>query len=322
MTSHSQPLHSKVDFTVVISCYQEEDNIQEFYDRLASTIDQIDHTFEIIFVNDGSTDGTQAILERIFESDSRVVAVVDFMKNAGQSAAKTPGVLLGRGKAFVLIDSDLQLDPEDLPKLVAEYERGADIVTGYRENRRDPWSRKLPSLIANIIMRKAARANLKDFGCTYKIYDGRLVRAFEFGPFNPWRPVPVTAQAQRIAEVPVNHHPRKYGKSGWTFRKLFAYNMENIVTMSERPFQLLSALCALASGLFLLRIAVAWALPFKIVPRVTEGLVLNVGVMCFFILLAVLCGVGEFVIRNFVAHQRRPAYIIRNLSTRIADPDE
>ncbi len=316
----SNPLgqhNPKVDFSVLVSCYFEEQSIDEFYTRLSKTMESLGRSYEIIFVNDGSTDKTFEKLKAIFDKDPNVSAVVDFFKNTGQGNAKTPGVMLARGKAMVLIDSDLQLDPEELPTLVEKYDEGCDIVSGYRKERRDPLLRKLPSLIANMIMRKASGSNLRDFGCTFKIYDGRLVRAFEFGPFKPWRPVPVIAQAQRIAEVPVSHHPRKYGQSGWTFKKLFAYNMENLVNLSQRPFQILGGLCLILAFLFVLRILVAFILPFKFVPEVTTGLLLNVLIVALLVLLSVLAAIGEFVIRNFVFLQRKPAFVIREIHDRL-----
>jgi glycosyltransferase involved in cell wall biosynthesis len=301
----------EVEFSVLVSCYFEERTIDEFHARLSKTLQSLGRPYEVIFVNDGSTDGTWERLERIFEQDPRVSAVVDLMKNSGQSNAKTPGVMLARGRALVLMDSDLQLDPEDLPRLVAAWDRGCDIVSGYREERRDPWRRKLPSLLANAIMRRASKSRIRDFGCTYKIYDGTLVRAFEFGPFKPWRPVPVISMAQRLVEVPVRHHPRKYGKSGWTFAKLFSYNMENLVNVSDRPFQMLGSVFLLLASLFLLRLAAETVFDLKVLPRVTPGLLLNAMVVSLLVTLGVLSMVGEFVIRNFVLLQQKPAFVVR-----------
>ncbi|MBN2310964.1 MAG: glycosyltransferase family 2 protein [Candidatus Hydrogenedentes bacterium] len=305
-----------VDVSVVISCYFEEQSIDEFYTRLSKTLEAMGRPYEILFVNDGSTDKTFDRLKAIFDADPHVTAIVDFFSNAGQGNAKTPGVLLARGKAIALIDSDLQLDPEELPLLMEKFDEGYDIVSGYRKERRDSLLRVLPSLLANKIMRKASKSNLRDFGCTFKLYDRRLVQAFDFGPFKPWRPVPVIAMAGRIAEVPVSHHPRKYGKSGWTFRRLFAYNMENLVNLSDRPFQLIGGACLFLALLFVARIALARFLPRAFVPEATIGLALNAIAVTFLTLLAVLCAVGEFVVRSFGMLQARPAYAIREIHTR------
>ncbi|MGA1868185.1 MAG: glycosyltransferase family 2 protein [bacterium] len=313
------PFKAEVDFSVLISCYFEEKSIDEFYSRLSDVLQCMGRSYEIIFINDGSTDKTFEKLKAIFDADPNVTAVVDLFKNAGQANAKTPGVLLARGKAIILIDSDLQLDPEELPLLVDKYDEGFDVVSGYRKNRQDSLFRKLPSIIANAIMRKSSNSNLRDFGCTFKIYDGRLVRAFNFSPFKPWRPVPVISIARQIAEVSVSHHPRRFGQSGWTFKKLFAYNMENIVNLSERPFQILGMLCLALAFLFAIRVALGYVLPFSILPKVTSGLILNVIIISLVVLLSVLAAIGEFIIRNFILLQGKPAYIIREIHTKNND---
>jgi len=306
----------EVDFSVIITCYFEEQSIDIFYERLSNTLKTLGRSYEIIFINDGSTDRTFEKLRRIFDSDNHVTAVIDLFKNTGQLNAKTPGIMIAKGKAMVTIDSDLQLDPEELPRLVSEYDKGYDIVVGYREKRSDSLIRKLPSKIANVIMRKASKTKLRDFGCTFKIFDMRLVRGFEFGPFKPWRAVPVIAQALRIAEVPISHHSRPFRKSGWTFRKLFAYNMENMVNLSERPFQILGVLCLGIALVGILRLAVEMIFPISILPGVTPGLLLNVFVIGFLTILAVLAAIGEFVIRNFIKLQNAPAFIIREIYKR------
>lgn len=302
-----------VDFSVLVSCYFEERSIDEFHARLSKTMQSLGRSYELIFVNDGSTDGTWERLKAIFERDRNVSAIVDFFKNSGQGNAKTPGVQLSKGKAIAIVDSDLQLDPEELPLLISKYEEGFDAVIGYRKKRQDPLFRTIPSALANVIMRKASGTKVKDFGCGMKLFNGRLVRALEFTPFKPWRVVPVISNAGRIAEVPLSHHPRQYGKSGYTFKALFAYNMENVVNLSQRPFQILAGLCCFLSVLFVGRIAIAFFLPFKFVPEVTTGFLLNAVIVGLLAIVAILAAVGEFVIRNFVRLQKKPAYVIREL---------
>lgn len=306
-----------IDFSVVVSCYFEEKSIGEFHERLSRTLASTGRSCEIIYVNDGSTDGTFGRLKEICDVDPKVAAVIDLFRNVGQPNAVTAGIAFARGRAIILIDSDLQLDPEELPRLMEEYDRGYDIVSGYRRERRDPLARKIPSLLANFVMRRASRSSLRDFGCTFKIFDGRLVRAFDFGPFRPWRPVPVIAMAGKISEVPVTHNARRHGTSGWTFRKLFAYNMESIVNLSETPFQLLGLACLLFSFLFLLRLATMKIFTFSILPKVTTGLLLNAVVIGLLITVAILCAIGEFVIRNFSLLQRKPAYVVRTMHSRV-----
>jgi len=304
------------EFSVLISCYFEESSIEEFHERLSKALESLGRSFEIIVVNDGSSDGTWDKIKDIFERDEHVHAAMDMFKNSGQEAGVTACLAEARGRAVVLIDSDLQLAPEELPGLVAEYDKGYDLVSGYRENRKDSLFRIIPSKIANMIMRKASRSALSDFGCTFKIYNGALLRAFDFGPHHVFSTVDVIARIGRYTEVPVTHYPRKYGRSGWTFTKLWRYNMDNIVRLTQRPFQLLAALCVLASALFLLRIAIGFASPYGVLEEVTNGLLLNALAVSLLLILGALAAVGEFTIRCFVGLQRSPAYIVREKLTR------
>lgn len=301
------------EFSVIITCYFEEQSIDEFYARLSAALESLGRSYEIIFVNDGSTDRTFDKLKAIFEQDPHVAAVIDLFKNTGQAAAMTAGFVQARGRHYVFMDSDLQLDPGELPRLVEKYDEGFDVVSGCRKSRRDSITRIIPSKIANMIMRKVSQSQLTDFGCTFKIFNARLIRSFDYGPYRAWRPAYVIAQAQYVAEVPVAHYPRRYGKSGWTFRKLFAYNMDNLVGITDRPFQILSVACLLLGLLFMIRIVLAWVLPFSILSQVTTGLILNVAILGFLIVVAVLSAIGEFLIRSYNVLQRNPVYIVREM---------
>lgn len=301
------------DFSIIITCYFEEESIDEFYTRLRAAAESLGRSYELVMVNDGSTDGTFAKLKGFFEEDPRVTTVIDIYRNAGQVNAMTAGLTHARGNAFVFMDSDLQLDPEELPLLVAEYDKGYDIVSGCRKDRKDSFLRTLPSKLANVIMRKVARHSLSDFGCTYKIYDAALIRAFEFGPFKTWRTAYVFSRAERCTEVPVSHHERKYGSSGWTFRNLLGFAMDHLVGISERPFQLVSVACFAGAVLFAVRIALAWTIDASFLDEVSPGLILNAVVLSLLVVLAVLAMVGEYVMRSFLATQRYPGYVIRTI---------
>lgn len=309
------PRPPELEISAVISCYNDERSLDEFHKRLSDALAATGRSYEILLVNDGSQDATFERMRSIFKNDPRVAAVVDLYKNVGQANATTPGIMLARGRALLLMDSDLQLDPEELPLLLAQYDAGHHLVTGYRKERQDSLWRRLPAIFANAVMRRASGTRLRDFGCTFKIYDGALVRGFEFGPFKPWRPIPVIAAAGRIAEIPVSHHPRRFGRSGWSFRKLFEYNMENVVNLSARVFQYLGGICLLLALLFVARIGVAFIVDSSILD-VTPGLILNVVVVSLLVTTAILSAIGEFVIRNFIVLQRKPAFLVRELLRR------
>lgn len=299
------------EFSALVTCHFEEKSIDEFHSRLKAALESLGRSYEIVMVNDGSTDGTWQRLKEIFERDPNVRVILDFAKNAGQRAATTAGIEHARGRAFILMDSDLQMAPEELPALVAEYDKGWDLVTGYRVNRHDSLTRILPSKLANIVMRKASGSTIRDFGCTFKIYNADIVRAFKFGPNRVFSNVELIAGVDRIKEIPITHHPRKYGKSGWTFRKLWKYNMENIVLLLERPFQYIALFCALFGALLVLRIAISVFSEFTILIEVTNGLLLNAIAVTLLVTTTVLALIGEFSVRSFAKLLNLPAYIVR-----------
>jgi undecaprenyl-phosphate 4-deoxy-4-formamido-L-arabinose transferase len=300
------------EFSAVITCYYEEQTIETFHARLSSALESLGRTYEIIFVNDGSTDKTFDKIRAIFEKDPRVSVAIDLFRNAGQGAAITAGICEARGKAFILMDSDLQLAPEELPTLVQEFDKGFDLVTGYRRDRRDSFFRKFPSKIANVIMRRASRSNIRDFGCTFKIYDARLLRAFEPGPHRIFSNVDLISKCQRLCEVPVSHFPRPVGKSGYTFAKLWQYNTDNLVVLSERPFQYLAAGCLLLAALLILRVLMGFFTGFKVLSEVSPGMILNAIAVSLLITLGSLSILGEYVIRIFMMLRKIPRYIIRD----------
>lgn len=309
------------EFSILISCHFEEHSIEEFHKRLSEALEKMGRSFEIIMVNDGSTDATWSKMKALFEKDAHIRVIMDFFKNAGQQAAITACIGEARGDAYVLMDSDLQLDPADLPALVAEYDKGYDLVSGYRQNRKDSLWRVVPSKLANMIMRRASDSTLSDFGCTFKIYNARLVRAFDYGPFHIFSNVDLIARLNHYTEIPITHHPRKYGKSGWTFRKLWQYNMDNLVKLSQRPFQFLAGFCFLGGILFALRILLGFFMPGSLMNEVTPGLILNSIFVFALVTLAAIALVGELVIRNFLTLQHTPAYAIREILRRDAPPE-
>lgn len=303
----------QVEFSALITCYYEERSIEEFHRRLSDTLEATGRSYEIIFVNDGSRDRTWEKLKEIFAADPHVYAVLDLFKNAGQQAAVTAASVEARGSACVLMDSDLQLLPEELPLLIKQYDAGYDLVTGYRLNRKDSLFRIIPSRLANMIMRRASRSSIRDFGCTFKVYNADLLRAFDYGPRHIFSNVELISRIDRMIEVPVTHFPRKYGKSGWTFAKLMKYNVDNVVILSERPFQFTALFCILFAAAFLLRLIITKAFSFTILPSVSNGLLLNALLIAFLVIVATLSFIGELTTRVFTVTRGAPRYIVREV---------
>lgn len=310
------------EFSAVITCHYEEASIEEFHERLSAALESLGRSYEIILVNDGSTDGTWGKMKDLFAKDPHIHALIDLFTNAGQQAAITAGLRETRGRVCILLDSDLQLDPAELPLLVNEYDKGYDLVSGRRSNRKDSLLRIIPSKLANIIMRRASNSTLTDFGCTFKIYNADLLRAFEWGPFNIFNNVDAITQAGRYTEVPVTHYPRKYGTSGWTFRKLWQYNMDNLVKLSQKPFQFLAGFCFLGGLFFMLRILLGFFLQGSFLTEVTPGLILNTVFFFALMTLAAMALLGELSVRSYVVLQRNPIYIVRETIRRDASASD
>jgi dolichol-phosphate mannosyltransferase len=193
--------------SVIIPVFNEEDNVSILQLELSRALAGLDH--EIIFVDDGSSDRTADKIERRPE-----VRVLRFEKNTGQSTAMYAGLTAARGATLVLIDGDLQNDPADIPKLLAEVSRGADLVCGYREKRKDTAVKQLTSRIANFVRSRFTKDGVRDTGCTLKAMRRECVSALvPFKGMHRFIPALVKGAGYRLVEIPVNHRARRFGKS-------------------------------------------------------------------------------------------------------------
>ncbi len=198
---------SRPAVSVIVPLFNEEENVSILQAELAAALAGIPH--EIIFIDDGSTDQTVARL-----TSSPEVRVLRFEKNAGQSAAMYAGANAARGAVIVLIDGDLQNDPADIPRLLAEVERGADLVCGYRAQRKDTLVKRLTSRIANFVRSRFTRDGVRDTGCTLKAMRRECVRTLmPFKGMHRFIPALVKGAGYRLVEIPVNHRPRQFGTS-------------------------------------------------------------------------------------------------------------
>src|SRR5437660_2943744 len=198
---------SSPQVSVIVPLYNEEDNVPRLQAELRAALKGVDH--ENIFVDDGSSDQT---VERIEAAPN--VRVIRFEKNAGQSAAIYAGLQAARGAILVLIDGDLQNDPADIPKLIAEIARGADLVCGYRAQRRDTVVKRLTSWIANAVRSRYTKDGVRDTGCTLKAMRRECVSALvPFKGMHRFIPALIKDAGYRLVEIPVNHRPRRFGQS-------------------------------------------------------------------------------------------------------------
>lgn len=201
----------------VIPLLNEEESLDPLYEAISSAAGSLPApygSYEMIFVDDGSTDGSPAILQRLCRRDPEHVCVIRFRRNFGKTAAMTAGFAGARGDVVVTLDADLQDDPGELPKLLAKLEEGYDLVGAWRADRRDPISKRWPSRFANATVSALAGIRLHDLNCGFKVYRREVTQDLKlYGELHRYVPVLAHWQGYRIAEVPVTHHPRRFGHS-------------------------------------------------------------------------------------------------------------
>ena len=198
--------------SVVIPAYNERTNVEPCYRELVDVLERHGQSFEVLFVDDGSTDGTDGALRALAAKDPRV-RVLRFRRNAGQTAALHAGFQSARGAVVVTMDADLQNDPHDIPKLLAALP-GRDAVCGWRVDRRDPWTKKIASRIANRVRDRFTRDGVHDTGCTLKAFRREAVQRLHlFRGMHRFLPALLQMEGLRVTEVPVSHRPRRSGVS-------------------------------------------------------------------------------------------------------------
>jgi dolichol-phosphate mannosyltransferase len=197
--------------SIVVPVFNEEENVPILQSELRAALGGLDH--EIIFVDDGSTDRSAEKIERLSN-----VRVVRFEKNAGQSAALYAGIKTARGRTIVMIDSDLQNDPVDIPRLLAEISSGADLVCGYRAQRKDTFAKRLTSRVANFVRSRFTKDYVRDTGCTLKAMRRECADTLvPFKGMHRFIPALVRGAGYRLVEIPVNHRPRRFGQTKYGF---------------------------------------------------------------------------------------------------------
>ena len=231
------------EISVVVPFYNEEENIEELYKRLTQVLKKIKKSYELIFVDDGSTDRTYEILNNLYKKDIHV-NIVRLKKNFGQTAALAAGFDHANGKIIISMDGDLQHDPADIPKLLDKMEEGYDIVSGWRKKRVDSLIfRRIPSLVANRIMRFLSGVKIHDFGTTFKVYKKEVIKNIHlYGELHRFIPALASRMGVRITEVPIRNIVRQKGKSKYGLsrvrRVLFdLLTVKFIISFIDKPLQ-------------------------------------------------------------------------------------
>lgn len=309
-----------MELSVVIPLYNEEENVRELYIKLSEVLRKLGKSYEIIFVDDGSQDGTLRILEEIQKSDPKVV-VLSFRRNFGQTAAFAAGFDFARGDVVITMDGDLQNDPADIPRLLEAIE-DADLVSGWRKKRKDPFfSRRFPSIVANWLIGKVTGVRIHDYGCSLKAYRRDVVKNLKlYGEMHRFIPALASWYGVKIKEIEVTHHPRYRGKSKYGITRTIKVLLDLVTvkflhSFSTKPIQFFGPIGVLFMILGFL--IVGYLFLIKILKGVPiGGRPLLLGGFFSFLIGLNFIGMGllgEMIVRVYHETQKKPIYILKKI---------
>jgi undecaprenyl-phosphate 4-deoxy-4-formamido-L-arabinose transferase len=298
--------------SVLVPVLNEEESLPELQKRLRNTLNSIGKPYEIIYINDGSTDTTEVLLER-FHADDKRVKVIEFNRNYGQHMALFSGFEFAKGEIVITIDADLQNPPEEIPKLVEKAEEGFEVVATYRKQRKDSLFRKLPSYIVNKITAKLVGVKLRDYGCMLRAYRRNIIDYMNMCPeSSSFIPALANTFAKKITEIEVAHEERKTGTTKYSLFKLWRLNFDLMTSFSLWPIQMISTLGIAIAALGLLFAIFLFVRRLFLGPE-GEGVFTLFGILFFFIGIQILALgiIGEYIGRIYQEVRRRPRFIIK-----------
>jgi len=306
--------------SVVVPVFNEAENLRPLFQAIGEALTDISH--EIIFIDDGSKDGSVEILFEIAQEASEVVSVIQLRRNFGQTAAIAAGLDYSAGEIIVLLDADLQNDPADIPMLVEKIEEGYDVVSGWRVDRKDKLiTRTIPSRMANWLISTVTGVKLHDYGCTLKAYRRDVFDGFRlYGEMHRFIPAYAVSVGARITEVPVQHHPRRFGETKYGLSRtikvlLDLFTVKFIISYGHKPIYLFGG-----AGILLI-VPSSLILLYLIVRRVWLGIaimsspLLQLSTMIMIMgFQSILMGlIAELLVRIYHESQAKPTYSIRKV---------
>ncbi len=308
--------------SIVIPVYNEVESLVPLYQAIHAALDGNGMPWEAIFVDDGSTDGSLNVLNKLALDDPEHVRVVVLRRNFGQTPAIVAGIDHALGDVIVLMDADLQNDPADIPMMLAKIEEGSDVVSGWRVDRKDAFlTRKLPSWLANALISQVTGVHLHDYGCTLKAYRREVITGFKlYGEMHRFIPAYAGWVGARITEVPVRHHARKYGKTKYGLDRtlkvlLDLFTVKFLNDYANRPIHLFGGV---GLGIILIgAIALAFITIRKLIfgDSMTRSPFFQLSLMLFILgFQSILMGlIAELLVRTYHESQHKPTYTVRKL---------
>jgi glycosyltransferase involved in cell wall biosynthesis len=318
------------EISVIVPMRNEALNVAQLYSELTATLSAFGHPYEVVAIDDGSTDGTFKLLADLQAADSRL-RVIRFRRNFGQTAAFAAGFAHARGTFIVTVDGDLQNDPRDIPAMIEIARTGPDIVAGWRKDRKDAFiNRRLPSMIANAIISFATGVKLHDYGCSLKVFRSEVVKPMKlYGEMHRFLPAIAAEQGVEIVEHVVNHRPRIHGRSKYGISRtirvvLDLMTVKFLSSYSTRPLQMFGGV-GLAMGT-IGTLVCAWLVYVKFVQQQGIGerplLLLGVVMILGGIQLVMTGLLGEMLSRTYHESQDKPIYVIREIRQSAVNDDQ
>lgn len=308
-----------MEISIIVPVYNERENLPLLYQAVLQAVAPLRRTWELVLVDDGSRDGSVAVLEDLASCDREHVRVVELRRNFGQTAAIAAGIDHSDGDVIILMDADLQNDPADIPMLLEKIDEGYDVVSGWRKNRQDDLSRRLPSQLANRMISWATGVSLHDYGCTLKAYRREVITGFRlYGEMHRFIPAFANSYGARMIEVPVNHHPRRFGKAKYGLERtlkvvLDLMTVKFLSSYANKPIYLFGgagAVLILISAIMLLYLFIRRVF-FDI--SVLSSPFFQISTMVFLMgFQSILMGlIAELLVRTYHESQDKPTYTVR-----------
>lgn len=307
--------------SVVIPLLNEEENIPILYQELVEVLATLEEEYEIVFIDDGSTDRSLELLRDLQRKDSHIV-VVSFRKNFGQTAAMAAGFDYAGGDVIITMDADLQNDPRDIPLLLEKIKAGNDVVTGWRYDRKDAFiNRRLPSIIANKIISKTTGVNLHDYGCTLKAFRREVIKCVKlYGEMHRFIPAIASGMGIDFTEVKVNHRARRFGSSKYGISRtirviLDLLTVKFLLSYSTRPIQVFGLMGVISGGIgFLIALMMTIQRQFFGVPLSDRPLLFLAVLLIFIGIQFISLGlIAELQARTYHESQNKPVYHVKNV---------
>jgi glycosyltransferase involved in cell wall biosynthesis len=311
-----------IQLSVIVPIFNEEENIPALYKELREVLGRLGKTFEIIFVDDGSSDTSLLLLNEIQLKDANVI-VISFRRNFGQTAAMSAGFDHARGEVIITMDGDMQNDPHNIEEMIHQIDNGYDVVTGWRYDRKDPFiNRRLPSMIANWIISKTTGVNLHDYGCTLKAFRKEVIKSIKlYGEMHRFIPAIASGMGISFTEVKVNHRPRVFGKSKYGISRtvrvvLDLLTVKFLLNYSTRPIQVFG-LMGITSGAigFLIALIMTFQRHFFSISMSDRPLLFLAILLMFMGIQFITIGLlAELQARTYHESQGKPIYFIKKVT--------